>query len=120
MYVVTAYYNKYVRNKNDKNTYRCVTQSDCLLIRNLCLAECAIRRVCRSELGRMLGCTYENVRDPTWDAYTTLMTPWMYASTGVITTEVRDGRFTLGAQGDCQVGMRNRPSDWSTGVNRNT
>ena len=82
MYVVTAYYNKYVRNKNDKNTY--------------------------SELGRMLGCTYENVRDPTWDAYTTLMTPWMYASTGVITTEVRDGRFTLGAQGDCQVGMRNR------------
>ena len=69
MYVVTAYYNKYVRNKNDKNTY--------------------------SELGRMLGCTYENVRDPTWDAYTTLMTPWMYASTGVITTEVRDGAIAV-------------------------
>ena len=25
------------------------------------------------------------------DAYTTLLAPWKYASTGVITTEVRDG-----------------------------
>lgn len=77
MYVVTAYFNKYVRNKVDKAT--------------------------EGELGRMLGCTFEGVRSPVWDAYTTLLPPWKYASTGVITTEVRDGKLTVGAQGDCQT-----------------